>query len=140
MKNLKRNTALLMAVLIISIISGCTKVKDKCEGIVCQNPGTCANGNCQCSTGYEGTKCETKANAKFAGNYTGQMNCDGTSDNESIPIEALTDPLSVTIYLNSQHLLTATVSGNSITIPVQNFPTGNENYRYSGNGTLMVMC
>ncbi len=128
--------SLLLAVSVLINFMGCSQAKDKCEDIVCQNSGTCTNGICNCPHGYFGTKCETKVNAEFTGNYTGQMTCDGSGNTESFPIEAATDPSTIIIHVTSLHALTATVNGNSITIPVQNFPSGSENYRYSGNGTL----
>jgi hypothetical protein len=39
------------------IMSACKK--DPCEGVTCQNGGTCVGtGACSCATGYEGTTCE----------------------------------------------------------------------------------
>lgn len=131
-----KTSALTLSVLMLINSTACSPAKDKCDGVLCQNSGTCIAGVCDCPPGYLGSKCETKANAQFAGNFTGQMNCDGSSNAESIPVEARIDPTGITIHLNSLQTLMATVNGNSITIPVQNFPSGSENYRYSGNGTL----
>ena len=125
-----------MAAIIISTVTSCNKAKDKCEGVVCQNSGTCVAGVCDCPPGYSGTHCETKANTRFVGDYTGSANCGGSPDPASFPIEALNDPLSIQIDIESGHYLEATVNGDAITIPVQNFPSGSENYRFSGNGTL----
>jgi hypothetical protein len=77
-------------------------------------------------------------NAQFGGTYIGTANCDGSVTSESIPVEASSSNSSgIKIYLNSLQVLTATVNGNYISVPVQNFsyPSG-ENYRYSGSGTL----
>ena len=38
----------------------CTK-KDKCEDVVCQNGGTCEDGNCKCPAGYEGDRCQMES-------------------------------------------------------------------------------
>jgi hypothetical protein len=32
--------------------------EDPCSGVICQNGGTCAKGNCLCSERYEGAFCE----------------------------------------------------------------------------------
>lgn len=131
-----RTATLTLAVLMLINSTACSPAKNNCDGVLCQNSGTCIAGVCDCPPGYLGLKCETKANAQFAGDYTGQMNCDGSPNTESIPIEGSVNPNAITIHLNSLQSLTATVNGNAITIPVQNFPSGSENYRYSGSGTL----
>ena len=106
MKKSKAKTVFLIGIIITFSIAGCTKEKEK-------------------------------ANSKFVGTYIGNANCDGSITNESIPIEASSNDASgIKMFLNSAHTLNASVNGNSISIPVQNFPSGNENYRYSGLGTL----
>jgi hypothetical protein len=42
-----------------TLYSSCNE--DKCEGITCQNGGSCKDGTCLCPEGYEGTRCETKS-------------------------------------------------------------------------------
>ena len=42
----------------MATISACKK--DPCKGIVCKNGGTCANGDCNCPTGYTGSDCGTE--------------------------------------------------------------------------------
>lgn len=44
--------------------------KDECKDVVCQNGGTCSNGNCACPAGFEGNLCQDKTNVKYAGTYT----------------------------------------------------------------------
>lgn len=48
---------------------------DSCLTLHCKNGGSCADGYCRCATGYEGTECEIRANAKFLGFYRGQSRC-----------------------------------------------------------------
>lgn len=64
------------------IINSCTKDSsssttpaDPCNGITCQNGGTCSNGTCICPTGWTGTYCQTpvtttasKGNIQFVNN------------------------------------------------------------------------
>ena len=38
---------------------------DACKDVVCNNGGTCTDGNCACPVGYEGTLCETASRTKF---------------------------------------------------------------------------
>ncbi len=52
--------------------------KDECKDVVCQNGGTCNEGNCDCPTGYEGTSCETKSVTKFVGTWAVSEDCSST--------------------------------------------------------------
>lgn len=110
---------------------------DPCVGIVCQNGGTCSNGICTCPSGYEGTYCETLTQAKYLGSWAASESYGtsggtlaytativaGTGSNLSIVIGNFSD-----LGLN----VTASISGNTITIPNQAFATG---YTVSGSGT-----
>ncbi|WP_276133472.1 calcium-binding EGF-like domain-containing protein [Polluticoccus soli] len=55
--------------------------KDECEDVVCQNGGTCVDGSCVCSSGYEGTNCEIKSNAKFVGTWSVTETCGSATSN-----------------------------------------------------------
>lgn len=59
----------------LAISSGCTK--DPCKDVSCNSHGTCASGLCSCSTGYEGTNCETESRERFIGNWTGPISFTG---------------------------------------------------------------
>lgn len=47
-----------------------TSCGDKCKDVEC-NTGTCLDGTCECSDGFEGTNCEIEWSAKFLGSYLG---------------------------------------------------------------------
>jgi hypothetical protein len=119
--------------------------KDKCKDVVCQNGGTCSEGNCSCATGYEGTNCETKETAKFVKSWTA---ADKTATGASVPaytaiIVAGTDVTGVKIShfsgnnsLGSSYFVNdviASVSGTTITIASQS--PDNDKYTVSGTGT-----
>ena len=53
---------ILLLLLPLSILTSCKK--DLCQGVVCQNGGTCLNGLCSCPTGYEGPACEKEKTPK----------------------------------------------------------------------------
>ncbi|MCB0517972.1 MAG: hypothetical protein H6577_09320 [Lewinellaceae bacterium] len=84
MKNIIKFPLLfLLAITLLNACSGDCDQDTKCIGVVCLNGGTCSGGNCACTTGYEGTSCETEMRAKFLGEWDGTLECnDGTSDNE----------------------------------------------------------
>ena len=118
--------------------------KDACSGVTCQNGGTCSGGNCTCTTGYEGTSCETLSRTKFVKSWSASDLVSGSSTpisyTANIAAGAGSDVTQVIIGNSfSDNFftvgpITATVSGNTITIPSQN-PDGNK-YSLSGTGTL----
>lgn len=112
---------------------------DKCAETNCQNYGTCVEGKCECGDGYEGDNCETRANTRFEGAYSGAENCD--DDVDGVAISALgVSPRAITIEytgLTEEHAsLEATVSGNTITIAAQSVYLSGYEEIYSGSGTL----
>ncbi len=84
--------------------------KDACKDVVCQNGGTCADGKCTCTTGYEGTNCETKSRDKFVGTYTGSEICTIGTDNYSVTLAANSDALKLTYTNLYNDNITATCS------------------------------
>lgn len=49
--------------LLLSVMAaGCKKEEDPCEGISCQNGGSCVSGTCNCVNGYTGEFCQTAPN------------------------------------------------------------------------------
>ncbi|MCG8332224.1 MAG: calcium-binding EGF-like domain-containing protein [Chitinophagales bacterium] len=57
--------AYLMLLLSALLFATCSKEDDSppdpCEGIVCENGGSCVNGVCDCPEGWEGADCTTKS-------------------------------------------------------------------------------
>jgi len=120
--------------------TSCTK--DACKDVTCQNGGTCSGGNCTCPTGYEGTSCETLSITKFVKNwiatdktgsttisYTGVISPSGTDVTSAIIGNSFSDNF-FTIGP-----ITATISGNTITIPTQKPDGTSSDYSLSGTGT-----
>ena len=131
-KNFSLGIATILFAIISFTISSCST--DKCKGVTCQNGGTCVNGNCNCASGYEGTSCQTKANAKFVGTYNGNLTCDGASPSaDAYSVIAGTSPLAIIINQNgTATLLAASVSNMNISIPSQDISGAT----FSGSGTL----
>lgn len=48
---------LFLFVLLAVLLAAACKKDDPCDGITCVNGGTCANGSCNCPTGFEGSDC-----------------------------------------------------------------------------------
>lgn len=139
MKNFKLillSTFITIGVFSVVLISSCKK-KPTCDGVVCINGGTCADGTCSCPPGYEGSRCETKKVADFSGQYIGGDICPvlgnqnytltiGQSGANAFPLIGLGGPFSNLNTVNS------TGSYNKLTIPSQ----VQGSYTVSGTGTL----
>jgi len=144
------SSLLTVGIFTVVIYTSCTK--DACKGVTCQNGGTCSGGNCVCTSGYEGTNCETLSRTKFIKSwsasdlitggtaplsYTANIAAGVTSDITQVIIgNSFSDnfftigPITATISGITTNGATAT----TITIPNQN-PDGNK-YSVSGTGTL----
>lgn len=46
-----------------------------CDQVTCLNGGTCIDGQCLCSAGFEGINCAIKWNEKFVGTYLASDAC-----------------------------------------------------------------
>lgn len=145
MKSIKRialSAFLTVSAFCAVLYTSCSK--DECKDVVCQNGGVCASGTCTCVSGYEGANCETAVRAKFIKSWSAaDLISGGTSPlayTANIVAGTGTDMLAVVIGNSfSDNFFTvgpikATVSGNTITIPLQN-PDGNK-YSLSGSGTI----
>ena len=131
-------SAFAIAAVITLAISSCKDDEETdpaCVGVNCQNGGTCDNGTCDCPTGYGGTLCETKANAKFEGLYTGTETCNTGGGNITVVITALTDPLDLSIIYDGIALSADVLSyaGQQFTIPSQTVG----GITYSGGGATL---
>jgi hypothetical protein len=115
--------------------------KDECKDVTCQNGGVCDGGNCICPTGYEGSKCETAARAKFMKTWS-------AADTQVTPIalvptyissivagssitEVKISKFSDSYFLND---VKATVNGTTITIALQT--PDNDTFSVSGVGYI----
>lgn len=66
-------SVILSAVGVIAVFSTITVTScndDPCNAIVCSYGGTCAEGDCICPSGYEGTHCEVVTREKYRGVWT----------------------------------------------------------------------
>jgi hypothetical protein len=100
---MKQNHIATITVCIMLIIFGttafvsCTKSRDlvingtniqPCKNVVCYNGGTCVDGACKCSAGFEGVDCNQKWNDRYQGTYIGSDDCN-TSTNYTTTISTL---------------------------------------------------
>lgn len=78
-KNIALGTILTFSAFGAVLYTSCSK--DECKDVVCQNGGTCSEGNCTCPTGVGGTNCETIYRTTFANTYVGNGVDNGTPSN-----------------------------------------------------------
>lgn len=91
-RNIALATALTVGTFSTVLYTSCNK--DECKNVVCQNGGTCVSGTCQCTTGYEGSKCETISADKFVGTWGVTETC-GSTASPSYSVTITKDPTAV---------------------------------------------
>lgn len=141
MKNMKFNLLGAFAVAIALFFAGCTE--DLCKDVDCGTNGDCNEGTCVCSTGYEGTLCDAKVNAKFAGAYnlTETCNPSGAAGPYAVTVTASSTTatgLTFTgLWEEPGSVASAEVSTSSsaaFTIAKQSYSNGS--FQIEANGTL----
>lgn len=109
---------------LFSLLTGSCN-RDKCKTVVCAYNGVCNGGACICQSGYEGSNCETITRNKYLGNWTVfEKGSTSTAAQYQLSIIAADDITKVAIVnFNNYftHLIMATVVGDSIYIPNQQF-------------------
>jgi hypothetical protein len=111
------------------------------RAVVCQNGGTCRDGDCLCASGYEGDSCQFRVNEKFASNYacirTMLINNSLIDDNDdTLRVKAGNDPFTIQLYSirdSVKEVVSASVNGVYVTIPNQVLK---DTLSYWGNGSL----
>ncbi|MBK7691267.1 MAG: hypothetical protein IPK62_02415 [Bacteroidetes bacterium] len=127
--------------------SSCTHDACVARNVVCKNNGVCRDGDCICSSGYEGDSCQFRVNEKFAGSYkcirTGFINDTIPDDNDdSLIIRANNDKFGITIFSVRDSIINVykgTVNDNFITIPEQNILTNTIIGSGSLNGEVVTI-
>ena len=99
---------------------------EPCEAIVCASGGVCNDGDCICSSGYEGNQCETETREKFKGIwYVTENGTLSTTAQYTISVEAVegdnkTTELTITNFRNYfTRPVSAYVKADSLYIPQQ---------------------
>lgn len=136
MMNLKHLIFALMAVTTFSLAS-CKK--DKCKDKTCQNGGACVDGTCNCAAGYTGENCETEVRAKFRSTYNVNESCPSGNYTYQITISnssAGVDRLLISNFGGYGVTVSATASGNSLTIATQQVTAPDGTATFSGSGQL----
>lgn len=135
MKNLVIKLALVAATATAMVFTSCG---DPCKDVTCANSGVCNDGDCTCTTGYEGKLCDTLSNAKFLGTYSVVEDCSNSAaDSYASTISAGTaaNQIKISNFYNSYAApIIATVSKNTLTIARQE-PDGDK-YFVVGSGTV----
>lgn len=96
--------------------------KDSCTDLRCKNGGSCAEGFCRCTTGFEGAECEIKTAARFLGTYYGYTHCDqdpSLLDTMVIYIRQEPNVLEFYRYGNPTDVITGLPEGQTIVVQQQ---------------------
>jgi hypothetical protein len=137
----------LTAMLTIGAFSAITYTacnKDACADVNCGNGGTCVSGTCTCSTGYEGTTCQTLSRDKFVKTWNAGEATSGSAGSNTQTYTASISPdpsstdvtkviignISNSFFTNPVH---ASITATTITIPSQQ--PDNDGYAIEGSGT-----
>jgi hypothetical protein len=119
------------------LLTACSS--DKCKDVNCQNGGTCDNGTCNCSNGYEGTDCSVRTIQKFIGSWAAGDVCTSGSYSYSISISASNTSVTGIVINNFGNFgvdknINANVDGINFIVP-QQVVSG---ITFSGMGTISV--
>jgi hypothetical protein len=128
----------LFAFLLVLSLSGC---KDECDDVNCQNGATCDDGNCACTTGFEGNECQAEQRAKFLGLYNVAETCteNGAFSFTMTVVGSSTGIRNIILdnFYGIGVAVTANVtSSNAITIPNQTVNAQGNAYTFSGSGQI----
>lgn len=132
-----RKPALILAPLLFSLVFlGC---RDKCKKLDCGVNGSCVEGECLCTSGYEGGLCETTVTAKFDKTYDLEESCTAGSDYYDVKMlpdaENPSNLMLIGLWEKSQDTVFATVSDDGRTITIERQPL--DNVEVSGTGTAL---
>lgn len=133
--------SLAFAALTAGFFSACDT--DPCKDVVCGDHGTCVEGTCVCTTGYEKGStglCDTEQRAKFLSNAWAVSDSCSSSGASGYTAAIITSTASVTDVRISNFwdqftgYVNASVSGSTITIARQ--APDNDGFYVQGSGTI----
>lgn len=126
---------------VMTYFSACKPDACVTRNVQCQNNGVCREGDCICTTGYEGDSCQFRVNAKFDSYYacirTRLINDVIVDDNDdTLRVKAKNDRFGIQFFSIRDSInvvLNGTVNGNYVTIPEMYVQ---DSIKYWGNGSL----
>ncbi len=124
MKSIKFFAFAIAAFLTVSTVvylNSCTT--DKCKNVTCNNGGTCTDGTCNCTTGYEDATCSTEMRTKFlvSGSFTESGHTD-SSWNSSSHTSTTTYAIAITKGSNVNSILIGNLGNYNFTTGSYNVP------------------
>jgi hypothetical protein len=132
-----RTSIKLLALILLLTIGACKE--EPCDSVVCYNGGTCLNGTCDCTTGFEGDDCNTEMREKFIGGYVVSEVCNGEQYAYQMNIINSGTSVSNVFLVNFGGLdinAEAVVNNNSLTIPSATIMVQGESLTFEGSGTI----
>lgn len=146
MKN-RNCLAPLLRILLLLICSSTLLIScsDKCKKLICYNGGFCLDGNCGCTTGFEGEDCSLEVREKFIGTYNVTDYCSVTGNvMYTVNIGEVDTNVSLVGIANFNNdfsnLVKASITGSNIEIPIQSPDADGRTVSgagvFSGGGTI----
>ena len=138
-----KHTIFLLLLMSITFFQSC----DPCNGVNCQNGGTCVNGNCQCPPGYEGVHCELLSPCNSTNSQFKQLYAGLATTPQSYQEEFQADEASYTFSVNTtkkicklgfEALTDIPGQGNlaTLTVGIKDFNAPNNEFLYYGQITF----
>lgn len=128
-----------LAVILGVVSTGCKKEVDPCENVSCLNGGTCNNGNCACSEGYEGSTCGTEERSKFIASYNTTEACPSGNFSYTVGVTTSSTGVSNVIISNFGGYgvnVAASANNSTLTIANQTIDLSGTAATFSGTGQL----
>jgi hypothetical protein len=111
-----------------ALVSSCTT--NPCADIACRNFGTCREGACACTAGFEGPFCESKVTDKYIGYWDGYVRYNGDQPtNVSLIIQPGKNGTEMILY----NLFTVNVPITAVSTAPTTFDVPYQQAGFSGN-------
>lgn len=115
--NINKGTYLAIFFFVIAAF-GC---RDKCKRLECVN-GSCVEGECACTSGFEGSLCESTVSEKFDASYTVDEDCTAGFDNYEltmVPNPGVPTEIRITGLWEKNDTITGTIDDTGLIITIE---------------------
>ncbi len=97
-------------ILLVLLTTSSCKKKEACDGVICQNGGSCVDGVCACDSTWTGTNCETPICGLHQHVETNSCVC----DSGWVGIDCKVEVIPIDSFVGSYHVTGTRQSANGI--------------------------